>query len=727
MKPARTGCKASTGSPTSLRAGTSGLLLAAILVASPAYVAAQDRDAEQALEDLIPDSALDNAETWADAPPDGEPVEPDASPELDPESPMDELPGIAVEWPDDIELPELVELTPDEEDVQFAELETDAELALEDAVVEQVDAQIAIGFPADVNRFPLRTEFLDRFESLSAIEELGDEDNIAQLVARARSDEELLGELLRAYGYYDGQVIRSLSTIAPEEEGGRRTGQVRFDIVPGARYRFGAIDLGDLGTALDAEALRAAFEIQPGDPLDNFKIVEEQFDLDRALGETGYPFAAIDAPELLIDHARTEGDLTMPVRPNGKYAFGEVTSNLPDFLSSRHLARVARFDPGDTYKRSLEDDLRRAIVATGLVSTVTVKAREVTPPQGDQPGTVAMDVEMTPARLRTIAGSIGYGSGEGFRLEASWEHRNLFPPEGLLRVRAIAGTREQLVGVTFRKNNFTGRDKVLTLDAFASTIDTDAVDARTVSAIGTFERTSTLLFQKPLSWSVGLEAVATDERPAMARDLAVPRQRYFVGAIPLYAMVDTSDDLLDPTKGFRVGGRFSPEVSRTEGLQSYYLRSQVDASYYQQVGGSVVMAGRARFGTIQGAELANIAPSRRLYAGGGGSVRGYGYQAIGPRDALNLPTGGRSLVEFSLEARVKTGFFDGALSVVPFVDAGSVGQGTTPDFEEIKIGAGIGVRYATGFGPLRLDVATPINPGPFDSRIAVYVSLGQAF
>ncbi len=633
---------------------------------------------------------------------------------------------MAVEWPDDTQLPPIEELTA-ESDVEFAELETDVELLRDDSVLVQVDSQIVIGFPADVSRFPLQTEFVDRFESLSALEELGEEDNIAQLAARARADEELLGELLRAYGYYDGQVIRAIGAIQPGEAAASALPQVRFDIVPGERYSFGAIDLGDLATAPDAVALRNAFEIRTGDPLDNFRIVSEQFDLDRALGETGYPFAEIDAPELLIDHARSEGDLTMPVRHGGKYAFGEVTTNMPDFLSARHLSRIARFDPGDIYRRSLEQDLRRAIIATGLVSTVIIRVREVAPPDGEEPGTVAMDVELTPARLRTIAGAIGYGSGEGFRLEASWEHRNLFPPEGLLRFRGIAGTREQLLGVTFRKNNFTGRDKVLTVDAFASTTDTDAVDARTVSVIGTFERISTLLFQKPFSWSVGLEAVATDERPALARNLALPRQRYFVGAIPLYAMIDSSDDLLDPTRGFRVGGRLSPEISRTQGAESFYLRSQVDATYYQQFGQSLVMAGRARFGSIPGADLASIAPSRRFYAGGGGSVRGYGFQAIGPRDALDLPTGGRSLVEFALEARVKTGFFGGALSVVPFVDAGSVGTDTLPDFDTIRFGAGVGVRYATGFGPLRVDVATPINPGPNDSPIAVYVSLGQAF
>jgi translocation and assembly module TamA len=162
-------------------------------------------------------------------------------------------------------------------------------------------------------------------------------------------------------------------------------------------------------------------------------------------------------------------------------------------------------------------------------------------------------------------------------------------------------------------------------------------------------------------------------------------------------------------------------------MESFYVRTQVDASYYQQVSDRVVVAGRVRVGAIPGTALTNIAPSRRLYSGGGGSVRGYGYQKIGPVDANGDPTGGRSLVEGSIEARIRTGWLGGALSVVPFLDAGTVSQSVTPEFDVVRFGAGIGVRYQTGFGPLRLDVATPINPSPNDSRIAVYISLGQAF
>ncbi len=699
------------------------------LVCSP--LAAQQAD--PTLEELIPDAAVANPEAWAQqgVPPEDAAAAEQETVELQPDSPLAEVPQIDIPWPEQIELPQIAPLEP-EEDIRFADLSEQLP-QVEMGDEERISDELVLVFPSERALFPHHDEFIDRFKALSTIEELDDDDNAARLAAQSRADEELLQRLLRVYGYFDAQVFRSVGGIEPGEavaaqgaDRGRPT--VRFEIIPGTQFRFGAIDLGSLTAAgADYPMLRESFEIETGDPLLQDKIVDERYDLDRTLGETGYAFAAISEPDLLVDHARLEGDLTMPVTPGGKYNFGAVTSNRPQFLSSEHLADIARFDPGDLYQRSLELDLRRAILATGLVGSVTLTPVEVVAPTPEAPGTVDIAVSMTEAKLRTIAGAIGYGTGEGFKVQGSWEHRNLFPPEGMLRVRGILGTEEQLLGVTFRKNNFGGRDKILTVDAFASTIDYDAYDARTLSLVGTYERVSTLLFQKPLSYSAGLELVATRERPRLADGTFGPAQTYFIAAVPGFAQIDTSDDLLDPTEGFRVGLRVSPEVSRTDGVESFYARTQLDASAYFRLNERIVLAGRARVGSIPGAPLSAIAPSRRLYAGGGGSVRGYAYKGIGPHDSEGDPTGGRSLVELSAEARIRTKWFGGALGVVPFVDAGTVGDGARPSFDEIKIGAGIGARYYTSFGPLRLDVAIPLNPGPGDPDFGVYVALGHTF
>jgi translocation and assembly module TamA len=718
----------------------SGVLALCLLATLHAPSLAQDLDAAPELEELIPDAAVEDAEGWASqgadagetVTPEDLAVDPAATRELDEMeaalriAPIDE--GVLASLPDPatIELPPVEPLEQGEE-IEFATFE-DVVPPLPEGTEIRVSNELVLVLPTEDALFPVRGEFVARFKDLSVVRDLADDGNQARLSAQARADEELLERMLRVYGYFDGQVIRSVVPAEDREGADDRPATARFDVIPGRRYTVGEVELGQLDqTGSEYDALRASYPVQSGDLLSIDAIADGRYKLDLELGERGYPFATIAEPSLLVDHARQEGDVTLPVTPGGRYAFGRVVSNMEDFLSSEHLNEIARFDTGDIYQRSLEMDLRRAIQATGLVGSTTITPVAVSEPDGETPGTVDIAVDMTRAPLRTIAGSIGYGTDEGFRLAGSWEHRNLFPPEGMLRVRGIAGTQEQLLGVTFRKNNFHGRDRILTLDAFASTRRTDAYDANTASFIVNYERVSTLLFQKPISFGMGLELVATDEQELRTKIAIAPRQTYLVAALPAFAQLDTSDDLLDPTQGFRLRGALSPEVSRQNGVQSFYLKSQVDFSYYRSVTDRVVLASRVRLGSIYGTGLENIAPSRRFYAGGGGSVRGYGYQAIGPRDEVGQPNGGRSVAEFAIEARVRTGWFDNSLSLVPFFDIGSVSRSEVPDFGDLRAGAGIGLRYNTGFGPIRVDVGVPLNRREGDAPVGVYVALGQAF
>jgi translocation and assembly module TamA len=202
---------------------------------------------------------------------------------------------------------------------------------------------------------------------------------------------------------------------------------------------------------------------------------------------------------------------------------------------------------------------------------------------------------------------------------------------------------------------------------------------------------------------------------------------YYIASLPMKLAYDGSNNLLDPIRGVRIAISVIPALSIQDGPRSSYVTTQLDASTYQPLSSRLVLAERVRLASINGAALDDLAPSQHLYAGGGNSVRGYGYQDVGPRNANNTPIGGLSVSEFSLEARVRTGLADGAFSIVPFVDAGMVGETPTPTMRGAKIGVGIGIRYKTNFGPIRFDIGTPVNPYPGDSRIGVYVSLGQAF
>ncbi len=716
-------------------------LTGAALLFISTQLQAQERQTDAELEQLIPDSAVSDPETWAKSPLQAQsqtqPIlqqKPYVPPEAD--SPLTSDSSFRLPWPDEqFELPAVVALEPEPDlaDAQQAEPEVLA-AARDGRDAFSVSPELSLAFLGNAGSIADRDKFVARFAELSAIKRLSGEgeNNASQLGARARTDSDLLRRLLRISGYFDSTVEQTISGI--EVGQGTAAGaasarpSIRFDISPGPLYHFDKIELGDLAaTGKDYPALRRAFGLQTGDPVDQDRVTLERGNLDLALGESGYAFASVGEPDLLIDHRREIGDLNVPLTNGGVYVYGTVSSNLPDFLPAKHLAQMARFKPGQTFKRSQVEDLRRAIIATGLVSSVSISPRQATPPSASAPGQVALDIAMAKAPLRTIAGAVGYDSGEGFRVEASWEHRNLFPPEGMLRFRGVVGTKEQLAGATFRRSNFRGRDQVLTVDLYASAVTRDAYVARTAAFSASFEKLTTLIFQKPWVWSVGLEALASREREGDIKGVGSPPQNYYIFALPLRGALDTSNNLLDPTRGFRAALRVSPEFSFDQGRKANYVRMQADASAYLPLGRSAVLAGRMRFGSITGTDIQNIAPSRRFYAGGGGSVRGFGYQQIGPRNSFNAPSGGRSLSEFSIEARINTSLFGNSLSIVPFVDAGTVSESVTPRLNGMLFGAGIGLRYKTGFGPIRIDIGTPINKRPEDSRVAVYVSLGQAF
>ncbi|HEX8483862.1 autotransporter assembly complex family protein [Sphingomonas sp.] len=619
-----------------------------------------------------------------------------ASPEaaLDPDSPMASLPDIGVAWPD------LATGAPEATGAPVADAAAEARYTW------------AIEGIAEATS-PLLRERFAQASTLKAND--GEAANPAQLDRRAREDADLLVGLLRGEGYYDARVATRVEAAATP--GARQ--RVVLDATPGTLYRFRGVTIDGIAAAGgQAAPLTDAFGISEGSVVNADTIVAGQAALSGGLARQGFPFATVGEPEIVVDRAARTATLDVKVDPGASLRFGQVvTAPGNRVFDARHVQDIARFTPGDAYDVAVLDDLRRALIQTSLVSTIEVK-----PVPGTEPGTVDVSVRMDPAPPRTVAGELGYGTGEGARAEVSWTHRNLFPPEGALTLRGVLGTQEQLGSIVLRRNNFHARDRVLTVQLAAANTRRDAYEATTFSLAGAIERQTNIFFQKTWTWSLGAELLASDERDV---DLATgqPRRRtFFIAALPTSLNYDGSDDLLNPASGFRLGGRLSPELS-LQGSAFGYARAQMDASAYRRIGG-VVLAGRTRLGTILGAPRDQVAPSRRFYAGGGASVRGYGFQSIGPRDPNNDPIGGRSLAEFAIEARVK---LFGNIGVVPFLDAGNIYTSGLPDLSGLRFGTGLGLRYYSNFGPIRVDVGTPINPQRGDSRVAVYVSLGQAF
>jgi translocation and assembly module TamA len=560
-----------------------------------------------------------------------------------------------------------------------------------------------------------------RFEDLSALFGKGRRaDNAAQVTARADEDAKLAERLLRSEGYYDGTASALVGPVVDEK------GElpVAITATPGGRYTLGEIAVTGAPTGPTVLA-RSALALCTGDPIVAADVEAAEARVALSLPEQGYPFVTVGERDILLDDATRRGDYRLPIDAGPRARFGALRPEGDPVFDARHLAIFPRFEAGQIYDARQVDDLRQALVATSLFSTAAVEPVRTGVVNADGTETVDLVVRQVKGPWRTLAGSAGYSTGEGFILRGSWTHRNLFPPEGALTAEAVAGTQEQSVGVTFRRSNAGVRDRAFQIGASVARQRFDAYDAETIALSSSLARVSTPLWQKRWTYSGGAEIIAARETRFDVTRSARTRTTYFIGAVPLQLGYDRSNSLLDPTSGFRVNLRLSPEIQRGsggEGLDTY-VRGLLEGSGYFGVTDALVLAGRARIGSIAGASRDSIAPSRRLYSGGGGSVRGFGYQELGPQDLNGDPIGGRSLTEFALEARYRFGNF----GVVPFIDAGRVGEASSPSLSGLRYGAGIGARYYTNFGPMRIDVATPIGRRPGEPRVALYLSIGQAF
>ncbi|WP_374406638.1 autotransporter assembly complex family protein [Pelagerythrobacter sp.] len=617
----------------------------------------------------------------------------------------------------------------DVEPVEFAEQADDQE-AVEVAYTVQVNGLDEVDEEAD-------TALADMFDDLSALGEGdGEAANVAQVAARLTEDSALLQRILAAEGWYQASVATRIDRS--EGEGGQPLTAV-LDVVPGQRFVFSGIVI-DADPTEPPGLIRDNLALQVGEPIVAERVQGAEARVAVTLPENGYPFAEVGQRDILLDQDSGDGIYTLPIETGPRSRFGAIETTGDLAFDAEHVEVLSRFERGELYDSRDVDDLRQALVATGLFNTVSVTPQPSGEPAGDGTEYATILVEQEAGPPRTIAGSAGYGTGQGFRVEGSWTHRNLFPPEGALIGHAIAGTQEQGAGVTFRRSNAGQRDRTFQLRAEALHSDYDAYEAFTgqISALISYD--STPIWQKPITYAYGVRLIGTNEQDYDFATEELDRRTFFIGGLTGQIGLDQTDSLLDATKGFRLTALIEPEGSLQDGFTPY-VRARLDGSAYFSPTDSIVLAGRVRLGTIQGIDRFDLAPSRRFYAGGGGSVRGFGYQELGPKVQLDnpdfdptdpeeeddpfifRPIGGRSLNEAAAEIRYRFGNF----GVVGFVDAGQVYEDSLPQFSDIRFGAGIGGRFYTNFGPLRLDLAMPLDRQPGESRFAVYVSIGQAF
>lgn len=531
---------------------------------------------------------------------------------------------------------------------------------------------------------------------------------------RAREAAEDAVAVLRSEGYYAHEVEADLTETEPPVPVVR--------VAPGPRFVVAEPRLEWVGEPPQPQVREAAEEallLEPGAPGRAADVLAAEGRAVAAVQKSGYADVAAAPREVIVDYADStlrptfrinSGDL---VRLDGLQLVTEGRTN-PVWVQ-----RLAPWTEGEPYDPEDVAELERRLLDTGVYESVTVALapKEKTTPEGLRP----IVVSLADRERRTLELGASYSTTDGAGVEARWTRYNVLGRADTLELLGRLSSIDSRAGAELSLPHWRRAQQTLRLGGAVYQVKTDAYDETGagvhVDVTRRYGKTSYLTVGATLDLS------RTDE---LRRGTLSPLGRDLVTATLLGALaLDRSDDPLDPKRGWRVEARAEPTFITGEDTLPYLkLQTQGTAYYPLDDQGRTVVAGRLRVGTMVGGSIPEVPASRRFYAGGGGSVRGYAYQAVGPRLPDNTPQGGVSLLETSIEVRRK---LFGRWGMAAFVDGGAVGTDPFPAGKDFSLGAGLGVRYDLGFGPIRVDIAVPLDRRTSDAPFQVYLSIGQSF
>tara|TARA_R110000744_G_scaffold1843_6_gene6895 strand:- start:41801 stop:43513 length:1713 start_codon:yes stop_codon:yes gene_type:complete len=514
---------------------------------------------------------------------------------------------------------------------------------------------------------------------------------------QARSAADRARRLLRSEGYYRAQIDPRIDSRS----------QAVIHITLGPRVRITTIDTV---TAPDAEAApvaRAAITLRLDTPLRAAEVIASDALGLAALQDSGWPSAESGERRISVDHANDTAAVHF-VYDTGPYSvYGPLemdsTEWRPGFISG--LSPLTR---GATASRTQILEYQRRLDTLASVRTSQVMLGDANPDSHERP----VRVELTPSARHSIETSLSFATSEGAGANFDWKRRNMFLGDETLTLQASIATLQQGLGATLTLPHWHRYQQTLLFSAGLQSEETDA-----------FDQTELLLSAGVTRRAGHLEyGAGTRLDISQVTDTTGPRDANTL-ALDLSAAYDTRNNPLDPEEGLRARLQLSPATTFGD-VDSRYVRIEARASSYYRISDDLVAAARLRLGTVLGTSAESLPADLRLYAGGGGSVRGYSYQSLSPLGSDGSPFGGQSVTETSLELRWRVRERWGA---VAFLDSGAASTASTPDFSEFSSALGIGVRYYFDFAPVRFDIATPLDRRSGDAAIQIYFSLGQAF
>lgn len=535
---------------------------------------------------------------------------------------------------------------------------------------------------------------------------------------RARAALESAEALLRSEGYY--QPL--LEDIVEGEDAPIAI----VSIEPGRRFTLAEPTIQWTSPEPQADVIQTArsrLNLEPGAPGRAADVIAAEGRIVASLSEQGYPDAEVQPRRVVVDHAAFVVAPTYRIASGPLVRLDGVQVETAGPTNPAWVAALAPWREGDRYDPEQVAELERRLLETGVYDGVNVSLTPADQAQVD--GNRPVVVTLTDRPRRIVEAGATFSTADGSGIEGLWTYYNRFGRADTLRFQARIADIDSRIGADLTLPHWRQPGQLLALSAAVVNEDTDAY----IRTAGVFSADIRQRIGKTswVSYGLGVDAGKYDENRfdpvtqlplSITRDLAILTGR---GS----AYLDQSDDPLNPTTGWRATLNVQPTAVTGED-SLLFLRAEAQLTGYIPLrdDARTVAAGRVRLGSIIGGDELTIPSDRLFYSGGGGSVRGYEYQGVAPRLPDNTPRGGLSLFEVSAEVRHDLGRNFGA---VAFVDAGAVGFQETPDFSNLRYAVGFGARYNLSFGPIRADIAFPLNRREGDASFQIYVSIGQAF
>jgi translocation and assembly module TamA len=557
----------------------------------------------------------------------------------------------------------------------------------------------------------------------------------AGLIRRAFADRDRILAALYSEGRYGGTVTITVAGRSPDDptaydavNAARRTGPVPVKVLvePGPVFKFGAVHV------LNATGRRPLPDVPTpkqtrvvtGEVARETDIAGAERVIVDSLRASGHPFARIAAKDVVANHADKTVDVTFLVQEGPVATFGTFTVSGTQRLKPGTVEERINIRPGEPYSPERLAKLRKRLAEYEAIASVRLREADTLDANGQLP----ISVEVAEREPRYLGFGARYSTTDGSVVNGYWGHRNLFGGGETLRFDAQVSWFGQAPNSVPNADPFGYR---VAASFLAPSFYTPADDLVAQAAV---QREVTNAYVRDAGSFLGGVRRRFNDQLTMQVNLDLEQSRvqdfsgtndYFVAGIPVEALYDTTDDRFDPATGVRVNAAVEPfAYLGNSGAGPVMMKGFASAYHTLDEAKRFILAGRAAAGSIVGADLFDIPPQRRFYVGGGGSLRGFNYQSASPRNAAGNIIGGMSFFTASAEMRVK---ITDTIGIVPFFDMGAAFASETPDFSGLRYSAGIGLRYYTPIGPVRLDFAVPINPQQGDSGYGIYVSLGQSF